>query len=78
LDPLSLQLTISTDSYLVIFFTGSDSNNDALGLSKAAFSTTGLTGWIEFTDQTRHIVGETVNTLFNSGRPFGLMAVMNQ
>lgn len=78
LDLLSLQLTTSSDSYLVTYFTTPDGNNDALGLAKPAFAISGLTGWLEFTDQTRHVVGESLNTLFNSGRALGLIAVMNQ
>lgn len=78
LDLLTLQLSISTDAYLVIYFTTPDSNNDVLGLSKAAFGSTGLTGWVESTDQSRHVAGDSVNTLLNTGRPFGLIAVMNQ
>lgn len=78
LDLLSQQLITSSDSYLVIYFTAPDSNNDALGLAKPAFGISSLTGWLEFTDQTRHIVGESLNTLFNGGRALGLIAVMNQ
>ena len=78
LDLLALQLTTSSDSYLVIYFTAPDSNNDALGLAKPAFGISSLTGWLEFTDQTRHVVGESLNTLINSGRALGLTAVMNQ
>ena len=78
LDLVPLQLTTSSDSYLVIYFTTPDSNNDALGLAKPSFGISSLTGWLEFTDQTRHVVGESLNTLINSGRALGLTAVMNQ
>lgn len=78
LDKLTLQLSTPTDSYLAIYFTTPDTSNDALGLAKPSFATSGLTGWFESTDQTNHLVGDSLNTLINSGRPFGLIAVMNK
>ena len=78
LDLLTLQLSPASDYFLVIFFTSPDSNNAALSLSKPSFGTTGLTGWFESVDQTKHVVGDTLNTLFNGGTPFGLIAVMSK
>jgi hypothetical protein len=78
LDQLKVQLLPSSDYYLAIFFTSPDSNNAALSLSKPRFGTTGLTGFISFTDETKHLAGDTLNNLTNAGTPLGLIAVMNK
>ena len=78
LDQLSLQLSASSDYFLAIYFTANDSNNTSLGLSKPQFGTSGLTGWIGFSDETKHAVGDTLNTLVNAGTPYGLIAVMSK
>jgi len=77
LDPLSLQLAASSDYYLAIFFPSPDSNNASLSLGAPQFFGTGLTGFMSFVDDTKHLAGDTLNTLINAGTPFGLIAVMS-
>jgi len=78
LDKLTLQLVPSSDYYLAIYFTSPDSNNAALSLAQPRFATSGLTGFISFSDETKHLVGDALDTLFISGSPFGLIAVMSK
>lgn len=78
LDLLTLQLAPSSDYYLAIYFTSDDTNNAALGLSKPLFATSGLTGFLTSSDETKHVVGDPLSTLFNTGTPFGLIAVMSK
>lgn len=77
LDKLTLQLATSSDYYLAIHFTSPSANNKSLSLSKPRFSGNGLNGFISFGDETNHVVGDVLDTLFISGSPFGLIAVMN-
>jgi hypothetical protein len=78
LDQLTLQLAAASDYYLAIHFTSPSSNNANLSLSKPQFSTSGLTGFIGFGDETNLVVGDSLNTLVNAGTPFGLIAVMSK
>jgi len=78
LDKLTLQLATSSDYYLEIFFTSPSTNNQTLSLAKPRFFGTSLTGFISFGDDTKHVVGDTLDTLFISGSPLGLIAVMNK
>lgn len=78
LDKLTLQLAPSSDYYLAIYFTSPDSNNASLSLAKPRFFGTSLTGFLSFSDETKHVVGDTLDTLFISGSPLGLIAVMNK
>lgn len=78
LDKITLQLATSSDYYLAIFFNSPSSNNASLSLAKPQFATSGLTGFITFVDDTRHLVGDALDTLFNGNSPFGLIAVMNK
>lgn len=78
LDLLTLQLSASSDYFLAVYFTANDANNTNLSLSKPQFGTSGLTGWISFTDETKHAVGDALDSIFNAGTPFGLIAVMSK
>ena len=78
LDKLTLQVATSSDYYLEIYFTTPSTNNQTLSLAKPRFFGTSLTGFISFSDDTKHVVGDTLNTLFISGSPLGLIAVMNK
>lgn len=78
LDKLTLQLATSSDYYLEIFFTTPSSNNQTLSLAKPRFFGTSLTGFVSFADDTKHVVGDALDTRFISGSPLGLIAVMNK
>ena len=78
LDKLTLQLATSSDYYLEIYFTTPSTNNQSLSLAKPRFFGTSLTGFIDFGDDTKHVVGDTLDTVFISGSPLGLIAVMNK
>jgi len=75
LDQLALPLSASSDYYLAIFFPSPDSSNASLSLGTPQFFGTGLTGFVSFVDDTKHLAGDTLNTLINAGTPFGLIAV---
>ena len=75
LDTLGMQLSTTSDYYLAIFFPSPDSNNASLSLAVPQFFGTGLTGFFSFVDDTKHLAGDTLNTLLNAGTPFGLIAV---
>jgi len=78
LDPVSLQLSVASDYYFVMFFTN-DSNNAQLSVSTPSFATSGLTGWkVPSFDETKLVVGDALPVQFNSGTPLGLVAVMNK
>jgi hypothetical protein len=78
LDPVSLQLSVASDYYLVMFFTN-DSNNTQLSVSTPTFATSGLTGWkVPSVDETQLVVGDDLPVQFNAGTPLGLVAVMNK
>jgi hypothetical protein len=78
LDKLTLQLATASDYYLEIYFTNPSSNNHNLSLAKPRFFGTSLTGFEVFKDDTKRVVGDTLDTLFISGSPLGLIAVMNK
>ena len=77
-DKITLQLATSSDYYLAVFFTSPSANNHNLSLAKSRFFGTGLTGFVNFSDGTKHLVGDALDTTFIGNTPFGLIAVMNK
>jgi hypothetical protein len=77
LDPTSITLSALSDYYLVVYFTASDSNNSAIGLTQPSFAQSSLRGTYENGDGTGLSVGGTIPVTLNfANQPFSLMYVM--
>jgi|ERR1700677_316413 hypothetical protein len=77
LDPTKITLSALSDYYLVVYFTASDSNNNAIGLTAPQFQQSSLRGSYESGDETRLSVGGSIpSSLSFSNQPYCLMYVM--
>ena len=77
LDPLTLVPSALSDYYLVVYFTASDSNNTAVGLTQPSFSQSSLRGTYMSGDESRLTVGQSLpSNLSFSNQPYLLMYVM--
>jgi hypothetical protein len=78
LDPTKIVLSALSDYYLVVFFTASDSNNNAIGLTAPQFQQSSLRGSYISGNETQLTVGEAIpSSLTFSNQPYCLMYVMN-
>jgi hypothetical protein len=59
-DSLTLTLSPASDYYLAVYFTGSDSNNSAVGGTQGALAQSSLWGWYDGGDYTGYTVGESI------------------
>jgi len=77
LDPTTITLSALSDYYLVVFFTASDSNNSAIGLTAPSFAQSSLRGTYATGDESHISVGASIpSTLSFTNQPFSLMYVM--
>ncbi len=78
LDPTTITLSALNDYYLVVYFTASDSNNSAIGLTQPSFAQSSLRGTYENGDGTGLSVGGTIPLGLSSftNQPYMLMYVM--
>jgi hypothetical protein len=77
LDPTTITLSALSDYYLVVFFTASDSNNSAIGLTQPSFAQSSLRGTYATGDESHISVGGSIpSTLSFTNQPFSLMYVM--
>jgi len=78
LDPTKITLSALSDYYLVVYFTASDSNNSALGLTQPSFAQGSLRGTYQTRDDTRLSVGGSIPLGLSSfsNQPYSLMYVM--
>ena len=77
LDPTTIVLSALSDYYLVVYFTASDSNNNAIGLTQPSFGQSSLRGAFMSGDETHISVGGSIpSTLGFTGQPYSLMYVM--
>ncbi len=78
LDPTTITLSALSDYYLVVYFTASDSNNSAIGLTQPSFAQSSLRGTYENGDGTGLSVGGTIPLGLSSftNQPYMLMYVM--
>jgi len=77
LDPTTITLSALSDYYLVVYFTASDSNNSAIGLTQPSFAQSSLRGTYESGDESRLSVGGSIpSTLSFANQPYMLMYVM--
>jgi hypothetical protein len=77
LDPTKITLSALSDYYLVVYFTASDSNNTAVGLTQPSFSQSSLRGTYMSGDESRLTVGQSLpSNLSFSNQPYLLMYVM--
>jgi hypothetical protein len=77
LDAINLVLSPLVDYYFVAYFLN-DSNNQAVSAAVPAVRTSTLTGGLDNADDTQLTAGQTLPTTTNSGKPYFLVAVMNQ
>lgn len=78
LDPLTLTLSPTSDYYLAVYYTSSDSNNSALGGSQPSLAQSSLWGWYDGGNYTTLIVGNSVPAPSGShSAPIFLMYVTN-
>jgi hypothetical protein len=76
LDPTKLVLSATSDYYLVVYFTASDSNNQSIGGTAPSLGLSSIMGWDLDSNQSQLTVGSPIPA-GNSGRqPFFLMYVM--
>jgi hypothetical protein len=78
LDAAKIVLSALNDYYLVVYFTASDSNDQALGLTSPIFQQTSLRGTYQTGDQTHLSVGGSIPQGVSSftSAPYNLMYVM--
>jgi hypothetical protein len=77
LDPTTITLSALNDYYLVVYFTASDSNNSAIGLTQPSFAQSSLRGTYQSGDDNQLTVGGSIpSTLSFANQPDGLMYVM--
>ncbi len=78
LDPTTITLSALSDYYLVVYFTASDSNNTALGLTQPTFQQTSLRGTYTGADESHLTVGQSIPGTANNftTAPYLLMYVM--
>lgn len=77
LDPTKITLSALSDYYLVVYFTASDSNNSAVGLTQPTFSQSSLRGTYMSGDESRLTVGQSLSSSLSfSNQPYLLMYVM--
>src|ERR1700722_2594733 len=77
LDPTKITLSALSDYYLVVYFTGSDTNNQSIGLTTPSFPQSSLRGSYFNGDDSRLSVGGAIPSTLNfSSEPYMLMYVM--
>ena len=77
LDPTTITLSALSDYYLVVYFTPSDPNNSAIGLTTPSFGQSSLRGgYVSGTDDSRFSVGGSIPSTPFSNQPYSLMYVM--
>ncbi len=77
-DSLTLTLSPASDYYLAVYFTGSDSNNSAIGGTTPSLAQSSLWGWYNSGNYTNLIVGNSVPAPSGShSAPYFLMYVTN-
>jgi hypothetical protein len=77
LDPTTITLSALNDYYLVVYFTASDSNDQALGLTAPSWTQTSLRGTYISGNETQLTVGGAIpSTLSFTNQPYMLMYVM--
>jgi hypothetical protein len=77
LDPTAITLSALSDYYLVVYFTASDSNNSALGVTQPSFGQSSLRGTYVSGDDTGLSVGGSIpSNLGFTSPPYMLMYVM--
>ena len=77
LDPTTITLSALSDYYLVVYFTASDSNNSAIGVTYPSFNQSSLRGSYIINDQSRISVGGSLSNSLNfTNQPYLLMYVM--
>jgi len=76
LDPTTITLSALSDYYLVVYFTASDTNNQALGLTTPSFGQSSLRGTYQSGDDSRLSVGGSIPTNNFNSQPYMLMYVM--
>jgi len=78
LDPTTITLSALSDYYLVVYFTASDSNNEAIGLTQPSFGQGSLRGTYQNGDDSRLSVGGSIPLGVSSftSQPYMLMYVM--
>jgi hypothetical protein len=77
LDPTTITLSALNDYYLVVYFTASDSNNSAIGVTYPSFNQSSLRGSYIINDQSRISVGGSLSNSLNfTNQPYLLMYVM--
>ena len=78
LDPVKLTLSALSDYYFVVYFTASDPNNSAIGLTDPSFGQSSLRGtYITGNETTLGVGGSIPSSLSFAGQPYNLMYVMN-
>jgi hypothetical protein len=77
LDPTAITLSALNDYYLVVYFTASDSNDEALGVTAPSWEQTSLRGTYITGNETQLSVGGSIpSTLSFTNQPYLLMYVM--
>src|SRR5580658_3456003 len=77
LDPTTITLSALNDYYLVVYFTASDSNDEALGVTAPSWTQTSLRGTYISGNETQLSVGGSIpSTLSFTNQPYLLMYVM--
>ena len=76
LDPITLSLSALSDYYVVVYFTASDANNNAVGATVGANGLSSLSGWFMPSDQTQLTVGQSIPAGSVGHPPNFLMYVM--
>jgi hypothetical protein len=77
LDPTTITLSALNDYYLVVYFTASDSNDEALGVTAPSWAQTSLRGTYISGNETQLSVGGSIpSTLSFTNQPYLLMYVM--
>jgi len=76
LDPTTITLSALSDYYLVVYFTPSDPNNSAIGLTTPSFGQSSLRGTYQSGDDSRFSVGGSIPSTPFSNQPYSLMYVM--
>jgi hypothetical protein len=62
LDPTTITLSPLNDYYLAVYFTSSDSNNSALGVTEPVFAQSSLRGTFQIQNDTELTVGESLSS----------------
>jgi hypothetical protein len=78
LDPTKIVLSATSDYYLVVYFTPSDSNNGLIGATTPTIRLSSLMGWYVSSNQSQLTVGSPIPAGNSGSQPEFLMYVMTQ